>query len=70
MSVLLDLEEIAFELNQVKRKATTLNDELLLFLLDMALLHIKKKCLVERVQVIKSSQFKEVEYLLNREFIN
>jgi hypothetical protein len=48
--VLRELDEIEFELSRVKEKAATLKDELLLFLLDMAMLHTKKKGIAALVQ--------------------
>ena len=67
--VLRNLDEIVIDLKRVRRKATSLDDELFLFLLDMAMLHIKKKSTYLLAQS-KSRQIQKVDDYLKRELIN
>ena len=69
MSVLRNLDEIVIDLKRVRRKATSLDDELFLFLLDMATLHIKKKSTYLLAQS-ESRQFQKVDDYFKRELIN
>ncbi len=69
MSVLRDIDEIEIEISKVRRKATTLNDELLLFLLDMATRHTKNKGIAALLKT-ESAQSKTVECHLKREIIH
>ena len=67
--VLRNLDEIVIDLKRVRRKAISLDDELFLFLLDMAMLHIKKKSTYLLAQS-ESRQIQKVDDYLKRELLN